>query len=54
MSTSEANAAAAQVEILREEVEALKDRLADLGEASIGISQNPESRAALQEIVAAA
>ena len=50
MITMQSNAKTNETAALRQEIDGLKDRLARLSEASIGISQNPSVEAALQQI----
>ncbi len=45
------NAANAEVDALRREIEALKGQLAGLSEASIAVAGNFDAEGALQEIV---
>ena len=51
MSPLQANAAITEAEVLRQEIDALKDRLVRLSKASISISENLDTEAVLQEIV---
>ena len=51
MSLLQANAAITEAEILSQENDALKGRLARLSKASISISQIVDTEAALQEVV---
>ena len=50
MSLLQANAATAGTRELRHEINALKDQLARLSEASINISEIPNAEAALREV----
>ena len=54
MALSQMNSTAHEAEALRNEVDDLKDKLARLGEASIRISENLDTEAVLQEVVASA
>ena len=51
MNPIQTNTAYAEAEALRLEVDALRGQLAGLSEASIAISGNLETEAALQEVV---
>ncbi len=51
MSLLQANAAITETETLRQEIDALKDRLAGLSRASISISENLGAEDVLQEVV---
>ncbi len=51
MVLSQMNSAMTEAEELRNEVDYLKDRLVRLSEASIRISENLDTDAALQEVV---
>ena len=51
MSLLQADTAIAEAHALRQENEALKDRLASLSQASISISESLEAEAGLQEVV---
>ena len=51
MSLSQLDAAITEIEALRKENSALKERLARLSEASIGISENFDTGDALQEVI---
>ena len=51
MSPIQANAAITEAEVLGQQIDALKDRLVRLSKASIGISENLDTEAVLQEVV---
>ena len=54
MITMQMDAAAANTEILRNETDTLKDRLARLTQANIAIADNADTEGALQEVVTSA
>ena len=51
MSHLQANAPITEAELLRQENDALKDRLAQLSEASISISESLDTEDVLQDVI---